>query len=71
MRVRILIIAAAIIASSAVRDAAAQGLPGWNTKQFSFERIDADRIRLMREAEIEGAPGTPNEGQKFLRTISR
>jgi LPS-assembly protein len=66
VRLRILILTAAIVASSAVRDAAAQGLPGWNTKQFSFERIDADRVRLMREAEIEGAAGTPNEGQKFF-----
>ena len=63
---RILILTAAIVASWAVRDAAAQGLPGWNTKQFSFERIDADRVRLMREVEIEGAAGTPNEGQKFF-----
>jgi LPS-assembly protein len=66
VRLRILILTAAIVAPSAVRDAAAQGLPGWNTKQFSFERIDADRVRLMREAEIEGAAGTPNEGQKFF-----
>ena len=66
VRARILILTAAILAFLAVRDAAAQGLPGWNTKQFSFERIDADRVRLMREAEIEGAPGTPNEGQKFF-----
>ena len=66
VRARILILTAAILASFAVPDAAAQGLPGWNTKQFSFERIDADRVRLMREVEIEGAPGTPNEGQKFF-----
>lgn len=48
------------------RDAGAQALPGWNTKQFSFERIDADRVRLMREVEIEGDPGTPQAGQKFF-----
>src|SRR4051812_28910011 len=47
-------------------NAAAQALPGWNTKQFSFERIDADRVRLMREVEIEGEAGTPNAGQKFF-----
>ena len=48
------------------RHRTAQGLPGWNTKQFTFERIDADRIRLMREVEIEGETGTPNDGQKFF-----
>ena len=47
-------------------DAAAQTLPGWLTKQFSLERIDADRVRLMREVEIEGEPGSPNAGQKFF-----
>jgi lipopolysaccharide assembly outer membrane protein LptD (OstA) len=41
-------------------------LPGWNTKQFSLERIDADRVRLMREVEIEGEAGGPNAGQKFF-----
>ena len=47
-------------------DAAAQLVPGWNTKQFTLERLDADRIRLMREVEIEGEKGSPNEGQKFF-----
>jgi LPS-assembly protein len=46
--------------------ASAQIVPGWNTKQFTLERIDADRVRLMREVEIEGAPGSPNAGQKFF-----
>jgi hypothetical protein len=44
----------------------AQLVPGWNTKQFTFERLDAERVRLMREVEIEGEPGSPNEGQKFF-----
>jgi LPS-assembly protein len=66
VRARILILTAALVASCAVRDAAAQALPGWNTKQFSFERIDADRVRLMREVEIEGEAGTANAGQKFF-----
>src|SRR4030095_17078911 len=66
VRVRILILTAAILAPFAVRDAAAQGIPCWSTKQFSFERIDAERVRLMREAEIEGDAGTPNAGQKFF-----
>ena len=46
--------------------ASAQLVPGWNTKQFTFERIDADRVRLMREVEVEGEAGSPNEGQKFF-----
>jgi len=50
----------------AARDAAAQGLPGWSTKQFLFERIDADNVRLQREVEIEGEAGTANAGQKFF-----
>ena len=48
------------------RTALAQIVPGWNTKQFSLERIDADRVRLMREVEIEGDPGSTNAGQKFF-----
>ena len=44
----------------------AQVVPGWNTKQFSLERIDADRVRLQREVEIEGEAGSPNAGQKFF-----
>jgi LPS-assembly protein len=47
-------------------EVSAQIVPGWNTKQFSLERIDADRVRLMREVEIEGEPGSPNAGQKFF-----
>ena len=46
--------------------ASAQTVPGWNTKQFTFERIDADRFRLLSEVEIEGEPGTANAGQKFF-----
>jgi len=46
--------------------ASAQLVPGWNTRQFTLERIDADRVRLMREVEIEGEKGSPNEGQKFF-----
>ncbi len=44
----------------------AQQIPGWNQKSFTAERIDADRVRLMREVEIEGEPGSPNAGQKFF-----
>ena len=56
----------ALAALLAARDAAAQALPGWNTKQFTFERIDADNVRLQREVEIEGEAGSPNAGQKFF-----
>ena len=47
-------------------EAAAQIVPGWNTKQFTLERIDGDRVLLTREVEIEGVKGSPNEGQKFF-----
>lgn len=47
-------------------EASAQMVPGWNTKQFTLERLDADRIRLTGEVEIEGEKGSPNEGQKFF-----
>jgi LPS-assembly protein len=47
-------------------EAAAQIVPGWNTKQFTLDRLDADRVRLTREVEIEGEQGSPNEGQKFF-----
>ena len=57
--------ALALVLGSAV-EAVAQIVPGWNTKQFTLERLDADRIRLMREVEIEGEKGSPNEGQKFF-----
>jgi LPS-assembly protein len=66
VRVRFLILSFALMALLVARGAAAQSLPGWNTKQFSFERIDAERIRLIREVEIEGEPGSPNAGQKFF-----
>jgi LPS-assembly protein len=58
----VFVIAAAALAA----DVSAQSVPGWNTKQFSLERIDADRVRLMREVEIEGEPGSANAGQKFF-----
>lgn len=66
VRVRLILLACAVAALLPVRDAAAQVIPGWNQKSFTAERIDADRIRLMREVEIEGEPGTANAGQKFF-----
>ena len=66
MRVRSLLCALALLTILPARAAFAQIVPGWNTKQFSLERIDADRVRLQREVEIEGEPGSPNAGQKFF-----
>ena len=66
MRFVVVVLAAASCLLVAVPEAAAQIVPGWNTKQFSLERIDADRVRLMREVEIEGDPGSANAGQKFF-----
>jgi LPS-assembly protein len=34
--------------------ARAQALDDWNCKQFTLERVDADRFRLMREVECNG-----------------
>lgn len=62
---RPLILGLLVIAMLAPRSAAAQ-IPGWLQKSFAGERIDAERIRLSREVEIEGEVGTPNEGQKFF-----
>jgi LPS-assembly protein len=67
VRVRLIVLTCALAALLlAARDAAAQALPGWNTKQFMFERIDADNVRLQREVEVEGEAGTANAGQKFF-----
>lgn len=66
VRVRFIVLSFAIAALLCARDAGAQVIPGWNQKSFTAERIDADRIRLMREVEIEGEAGTANAGQKFF-----
>lgn len=66
MRFRLTLLFVMMAALAAAVEASAQIVPGWNTKQFSLERIDADRVRLMREVEIEGEPGSPNAGQKFF-----
>ena len=50
----------------AAAPAGAQIVPGWNAQSFTQEQIDADRVRLMREVEIEGEPGSANAGQKFF-----
>jgi LPS-assembly protein len=64
--VRPLILTLALVALLVPRGAEAQIISGWNQRSFTAEQIDADRIRLMREVEIEGEPGTPNAGQKFF-----
>ena len=46
------------------RVAATQPIQDWDCKQGTFERIDADRIRLMREAECNGSG--PNAGQQIF-----
>jgi len=66
LRFRRPLAACLILIAAGARPAFAQVVPGWNTKQFSLERIDADRVRLMREVEIEGEPGSANAGQKFF-----
>jgi LPS-assembly protein len=44
--------------------AAAQSIPGWETKQFAMERLDAERVRLMREVEVTGVGA--NAGQQIF-----
>src|SRR5687768_4762193 len=44
--------------------AAAQLIPNWETKQFSFEKIDADRVRLVGVVEVNGTG--PNAGQQIF-----
>lgn len=66
MRFRLHLLVACAVLGLVARRADAQIVPGWNTRQFALERIDADRVRLMREVEIEGDPGSPNAGQKFF-----
>ncbi len=67
MRVRLyIVLTSALLLSALASPAHAQGIPGWNTKQFSFDRIDADRVLLTSEVEIEGEAGSPNAGQKFF-----
>jgi LPS-assembly protein len=48
----------------AAAPAASQTIPGWESKQFTFEQLDADRVRLVREVEIHGTGA--NEGQQIF-----
>jgi hypothetical protein len=54
----------ALTLSLSVRPAHAQLIDGWDTKSFTFERIDADRIVFVREVEIAGIG--PNAGQQIF-----
>lgn len=67
MRLRLIfVLTCAIFVSALARPAFAQVVPGWTTKQGSFDRIDADRVILISEVEIEGDAGSANAGQKFF-----
>ncbi|HUE86788.1 MAG TPA: putative LPS assembly protein LptD [Vicinamibacterales bacterium] len=44
--------------------AAAQVIEDWDCKQFTLEKIDADRVRLMREVECNGSGA--NAGQQIF-----
>ena len=56
----------AVLTTGLAAPAGAQIVPGWNSKQLTWERLDADRLRLIGEIEIEGDPAGANAGQKFF-----
>lgn len=67
MRLRLtFVLTLTILLGALARPAIAQVMPGWTTKQGSLDRIDADRVVLISEVEIEGVAGSPNAGQKFF-----
>jgi len=66
MRYRLTLFFLAVLTAVLAAPAGAQIVPGWNSKQFTWERIDADRIRLVGEIEIEGDPNGANAGEKFF-----
>ncbi|MGE0862875.1 MAG: LPS-assembly protein LptD [Vicinamibacterales bacterium] len=67
MRLRLyLVLTSAILLSTLAQPAFAQVVPGWTTKQGSFEQVNADLVVLVSEVEIEGEAGSPNAGQKFF-----
>ena len=67
MRLRLpLFLTCAILLGALARPAWAQVVPGWTTKQGSFDRINADLVLLISEVEIEGEAGSANAGQKFF-----
>jgi LPS-assembly protein len=67
VRVRPIVLTSVLALLLLASQAAAQvATPGWNQKAFTTERIDADRVLLTREVEIEGEAGSANAGQKFF-----
>jgi len=61
-----IVLTCAVLAGALAAPAAAQVVPGWTTKQGSFDRVNADLVVLLNEVEIEGDAGSPNAGQKFF-----
>ena len=57
---------ALVLLALALFHATAQVIPDWETKQFTFEQVEQDRIRLMREVEVNGMD--PTRGSRFLPT---
>ena len=66
MRYRPTLFFLAVLTAAVAAPAGAQIVPGWNSKQFTWERLDADRLRLVGEIEIEGDASGANAGQKFF-----
>lgn len=66
MRYRLTLFFLAVLTAVLAAPAGAQIVPGWNSKQFTWERLDADRVKLIGEIEIEGDPSGPNAGEKFF-----
>jgi LPS-assembly protein len=60
------VLACAVLLTTFARPAFAQVVPGWTTKQGTFDRVNADLVLLINEVEIEGEAGSPNAGQKFF-----
>lgn len=58
------VIATLALCLAGIRPAAAQ-IPGWANKQYTFERLDADTVKMVGQVEAEGAPGTANEGERL------
>ncbi len=56
------VVATLALCLTAVRPATAQ-VRDWSNKQFTFEQIDADTVRLVGQVEVEGEG--PNAGQRL------
>ena len=49
-----LLIGILLLSPTLVRPAAAQLIPDWDSQQFRIEQLDADRLRLTGQVEVEG-----------------